>query len=143
MISFKSLKAGFELKDPAFFRSWLKNVLKAEGDYRTGEIQYIFCDDNYLTEINIQYLEHDSLTDIITFPNSKNNSVISGDIYISIDRIIENYKYYSTTLHKELSRVIVHGLLHLLGYNDANEDEKALMREKEDYYLHLQPRKIS
>ncbi len=141
MISFKSIKAGFEFQDPAFFRSWLKIVLVQEGKCVAGEIQYVFCDDEYLIQINKKYLKHDSLTDIITFPNSENDSVISGDIFISIDRINENKQNFITTKHEEISRVMVHGLLHLIGYNDQTVDEKNLMTQKEDYYLSLQPKK--
>ena len=140
MISFKSIKAGFEFQDPAFFRSWLKIVLVQEGKYLAGEIQYVFCDDEYLIQINRKYLKHDTLTDIITFPNSENDTVISGDIFISIDRINENQHNFITTKHEELSRVMVHGLLHLIGYNDQTVDEKNLMTQKEDYYLSLQPK---
>ena len=139
MISFKSIKAGFELEKPAFFRSWLKRVLLEEGDNKAGEIQYVFCDDIYLREINEKYLNHDTFTDIITFPNSNQPNIISGEIFISIDRISENHQKYFTSIHEELSRVMVHGLLHLLGYYDHTDVEKLQMRQKEDYYLSLQP----
>ena len=140
MISFKSIKAGFEFQDPAFFRSWLKIVLDKEGKYVAGEIQYVFCDDEYLTQLNTKYLKHDTLTDVITFPNTENDAIISGDVFISIDRINENQQKFVTTKHEELSRVIVHGLLHLIGYNDQTADDKNLMTQKEDYYLSLQPK---
>ena len=140
MISFKSIKAGFELKDPAFFRSWLKVVIKTEGKRKLGEIQYILCDDKYLLLINKKFLKHDTFTDIITFSSSANSkSIISGEIYISIERIEENMKLYRSNFKTEFSRVLVHGLLHLLGYNDSTSDEKTIMRKKEDYYLNLQP----
>ena len=140
MISFKSIKAGFEFQDPAFFRSWLKIVLDKEGKYVAGEIQYVFCDDEYLTQLNTKYLKHDTLTDVITFPNTENDAIISGDVFISIDRINENQQKFVTTKHEELSRVIVHGLLHLIGYNDQTADDNNLMTQKEDYYLSLQPK---
>lgn len=143
MISFKSIKAGFEFQNPAFFRSWLKNVLSKEGRYVAGEIQYIFCDDEYLLQINRKYLKHDTLTDIITFSNSENDAIISGDIFISIDRLNENQINFATTKHEELSRVIVHGLLHLIDYNDQTIEEKNIMTQKEDYYLSLQPKNIT
>jgi len=139
MISFKSIKAGFEFKEPVFFRSWLKEVINKEGNRKVGEIQYIFCDDEYLLEINKKYLNHHTLTDIITFPDTSNSKIITGDVYISIDRIAVNKNSFNTSLRNELSRVIVHGLLHLLGYNDQTIEEKALMTGKEDYYLSLQP----
>jgi rRNA maturation RNase YbeY len=142
MISFKSIKAGFDLKEPAFFRSWLKNILEREGNYKVGDIHYIFCDDEYLLKINKKYLNHNTFTDIITFPVVLNERIISGEVFISIDRIIENKNVYQVTLHDELSRVMVHGLLHLLGYVDQTKDEKAIMTAKEDYYLSLQPKKL-
>jgi len=144
MIKFNNIKAGFKLNDPVFFRNWLKQVVNIETERKVGEIQYVFCDDKYLLAINKKYLNHNSLTDIITFPfDAKNVDYISGEIYISIDRITENAKKYDNSFQKELSRVIVHGLLHLLGYKDHKQSEKEKMRQKEDYYLNLQPQKIS
>jgi len=144
MINFKSLKAGFVLENPAFFKNWLKSVIELESTKKPGEIQYIFCDDKYLYNINKKYLNHDTYTDIITFPTSvKSEKVLSGEIYISIDRIKDNARKYDEKEVTELSRVIVHGMLHLLGYNDQSSTEKILMKEKEDYYLNLQSQKIS
>jgi len=144
MIKFNNIKAGFNFNDPVFFRNWLKEVIKAESKKEIGEIQYIFCDDKYLLEINNTYLKHDTYTDILTFPvSSAKANTISGEIYISIDRIVENAEKYTTSFQKELSRVIVHGLLHLLGYDDQTSSDSVLMRQKEDYYLNLQPQKIS
>lgn len=143
MINFKSIKAGFELKEPAFFRSWLKDILKREGNFTAGEIQYIFCDDTHLLDINRKYLKHNNFTDIITFSSSAVDEIVSGDVFISIDRIKDNKNLYHTTLHNELSRVIVHGLMHLLGYSDQTNEEKAIMTGKEDYYLSLQTQKLS
>lgn len=94
-----------------------------------------------MLEINKKFLNHHTFTDIITFPTSTQSNIISGEIFISIDRINENLKFYNTSLNNELSRVAVHGLLHLIGYNDHSEPEKILMRKKEDYYLSLQPKK--
>ena len=141
MISFKSIKAGFEIKEPAFFRNWLKEVILKETEKKVGDIQYIFCNDNYLLNINMQFLNHDTLTDIITFPSQENTEkkIITGEIYISIDRISENKTLFKNEFNKELSRIMVHGLLHLLGYNDGTPEEKLVMRQKEDYYLNLQP----
>ena len=137
MISFSVQNEGFHLSNPNGIKEWLKNTIQAEGKI-TGEINYIFCGDDYLSEINSKFLKHDTLTDIITFSNSNNPSIISGDIYISVERV----RYNSRSLHKpfweEISRVLIHGILHLIGYNDHTADEKQQMRVKEDYYLHLQ-----
>ncbi len=118
------------------YKNWLKLVIISE-EKKTGDIQYIFCDDKHLLEINKTYLNHDTFTDIITFSTTDNKDIISGEIYISIDRVNENSKTQIVPFNDELSRVIVHGILHLLGYNDHTDNEKKLMRSKEDYYLHL------
>ena len=125
-----------DLNEP-YYSNWLKMVISSEGR-KTGDIQYIFCDDNYLVNINKTYLNHNSFTDIITFSTSDNYDVVSGEIYISLERVGENAKAHSVSFINEMSRVMVHGVLHLIGYNDLSEDEKKLMRSKEDYYLHLQ-----
>ena len=142
MISFQSIKAGFTLKEPAFFRDLLKLVFRYENKGKIVDIKFVFCDDDFLLGINKNYLNHDTLTDIITFPVIGNKKeIISGEIYISIDRILENSNIYDQKFQKELSRVMVHGILHLLGYNDLLDSEKLEMREREDYYLNLQPPK--
>jgi len=99
-----------------------------------GDLSIIFCSDDYLLNINKQYLDHDYYTDIITF-NYVENKTISGDLFISVERITENAANYDTDMEKELLRVIFHGILHLIGYNDKTEEEKKLMREKEEFYL--------
>ncbi len=137
MISFSFLKEGFQLSNPVEIKEWLKKSIQSEGKI-TGEINYIFCDDNYLSAINSKYLKHDTLTDIITFSNSSNPSIISGDIYISVERVSDNAGSMNLSFEEEISRVIIHGILHLLGYDDHTVDEKLQMRAKEDYYLHLQ-----
>ena len=138
MISFSNLEAGFQLSNPIGTKEWLKNTILAEGKI-TGEIHFVFCDDNYLLGINSEFLKHNTLTDIITFSNSENPTTISGDIFISIERVTDNATTLNNTFDEELSRVLVHGILHLVGYNDHTPDEKRNMRAKEDYYLHLQP----
>ncbi len=120
------------------FSLWITNVINNEG-FKVGDINYIFCDDSYLYDMNIKYLKHDTLTDIITFPLSSNSNIISGEIYISIDRVKENSLMFKTAFEKELSRVVVHGVLHLLGYDDHSEEDILEMRKKEDYYLSLLP----
>ena len=137
MINFSVQTKGFRLSNPKKIKDWLNTSIQAEGK-TTGDINYIFCDDVYLSEINFKYLKHDTLTDIITFSNSNHPSIISGDIYISVERVIDNAKSLNLAFEKELSRVIIHGILHLIGYNDHTPEEKQQMRSKEDYYLHLQ-----
>ena len=99
-----------------------------------GNINIIFCSDEYLLKINKQYLEHDYYTDIITF-NYVENDIIAGDLFISYERIKENAESYETEVKREVVRVVFHGILHLVGYNDKTESEKKIMREKEDFYL--------
>uniref|UniRef100_UPI0030DAA519 rRNA maturation RNase YbeY n=1 Tax=uncultured Planktosalinus sp. TaxID=1810935 RepID=UPI0030DAA519 len=99
--------------------------------FKLGEISYVFCDDEYLHKLNIQYLNHDTLTDIISFDYTVDEEII-GDIYISIERVRENAKEFNSTFEDELARVIIHGVLHLLGYKDKTELEKLEMRQKED-----------
>lgn len=113
--------------------SWLKSVIDSEGKI-TGEITFIFCSDAYLLEINKKFLNHDYFTDIITFDYVEENS-ISGDIFISTERISENAIEFLTTFENELNRILVHGVLHLLGYKDKNRKDKFAMTAKEDYYI--------
>jgi|TARA_B110000003_G_scaffold234164_1_gene237764 probable rRNA maturation factor len=112
---------------------WLSNVIKEEGK-KIGELVYVLCKDEYLLEKNIQFLNHDTLTDVITFDYCEND-LINGDILISTDRVEENAKTYKVNYLTELHRVMVHGLLHLLGYKDKKEKDAKTMREKENYYL--------
>lgn len=103
-------------------------------------LNYIFCSDPYLLDLNKKYLAHDYFTDIITFESSEEEGVISGDIFISVDRAKENAKEYKVSLEEEIQRLIIHGLLHLIGYKDGSDEEKLIMRKKEDYYLPLCPK---
>ncbi len=125
--------------DESSAKSWIKNVISLEGK-KLGSIHYIFCDDSELLSINKAHLNHDTLTDIISFPTSINEDIISGEIYISIDRVIENAKINSTMFECELNRVIIHGILHFIGYNDHTSVEKKQMRSREDKYLLLLPK---
>jgi rRNA maturation RNase YbeY len=120
-------------------REWINSIIHKEG-YKAGEISIIFCTDAYLSEINIKYLKHNTLTDIITFDLSEQEGMIQGDIYISIERAKENAKAFKVSLKAETSRLMVHGILHLAGYNDKTADEKKVMTSKEDYYLSLPSR---
>ena len=117
-------------------KSWLKGVVRAEGK-GLKELNYIFCSDIFLTEINLQYLKHSTLTDVITFDTREDNGSIEGEIYISIDRVRDNAVKFNDSVEKELKRVMVHGILHLLGYSDKTSQQKKIMRKKEDAYLSL------
>jgi rRNA maturation RNase YbeY len=132
MIEFHKENA-FELKDPAFAKAWLLKVIEEEGK-QLGEINYIFCDDDYLHKINVDFLQHDTLTDIISFDYTT-GAVVSGDIYISTQRVADNAKDFKTAFKNELNRVMVHGVLHYCVYKDKTEEDAKLMRSKEDYYL--------
>ena len=115
--------------------NWLKKVIVTENK-KPGEIVFVFCNDTYLLEKNIQFLKHDTLTDVITFDYCEGNK-ISGDVLISIDRVQENAEIFETVFLTELDRVMVHGLLHLLGYKDKTKKDAALIRSKEDFYLSI------
>lgn len=114
---------------------WINETVVAEGRKR-GDISVIFCSDDYLLEVNRQHLQHDYYTDIITFDYDE-GVWVSGDLFISIDRVRENAAKYGATFEKELHRVIIHGILHLCGYKDYTDEEAKLMRSKEDFYLNL------
>ena len=135
MINFTS-NTDFQLRNKAALKSWIKKVVeKEEGQMK--DLSFVFCDDMDLLDKNRKYLNLDTLTDILTFDYSENKN-ISGDIYISIDRVKENAKTYKVTFENELNRVMIHGVLHLLGYKDESEKEKGIIRAKEDFYLPLQ-----
>lgn len=123
----------FVLQNQQELRRWIKKVITSENK-EMGEINYIFCSDEYLLERNIKYLDHDTLTDIITFNYCK-GQIITSDIMISIDRVKENSTIFDNSFSEELHRVMIHGILHLIGYDDKTEKEKKLMREKENFYL--------
>ena len=124
----------YNLKHKTAVRQWITKTIQAEG-YRLKELNYIFCSDNYLLQINRQYLDHDTYTDIITFDNSDVDKTITGDIFISIERIRENAAKFNLAEPDELHRVIIHGALHLLGYKDKTPVTKKKMTQKEDFYL--------
>ncbi len=124
----------YRLRNIRKVRKWLLDLARKEG-FDISNLNYVFCTDNYLHQINVDYLQHDTLTDIITFDQSEEENTIEGDIFISIERVKENAKLESVSMRKELLRVLVHGLLHLIGYDDKSASLKKKMREKEDYYL--------
>jgi len=134
MIYFHSLVSEFTLDRKREIKKWLTNIITEKGK-SPGQIDFIFCSDEYIWEINREHLNHDYYTDIITFDYSEDEKLISGDIFISIDSVSENAKELNIALRNEVERVMVHGVLHLLGYVDATEEEKLLMRSKEDEFL--------
>jgi len=115
------------------YTTWLKDIILSE-DKKLGEINYIFCDDEYLLKVNQDYLQHDYYTDIITFDYVKGKT-ISGEIFVSLQRISDNASTLSKNYEEELRRVLAHGVLHLCGYKDKTEEEEQLMRIKEDFYI--------
>ena len=125
----------FELKQKMRNNCWLKMVAGSEMR-RLGSVNIIFCSDNYILDVNMKYLQHDYFTDIITFDYCEKD-VLSGDLFISIDSVRENARTYETTFENELDRVMVHGLLHLIGYDDHTPEQTAEMRRKENYYLEM------
>ena len=135
-IEFFSENIRYHLKERRKLRNWIKSVAE-NGNFRAGEISFIFCSDEYLSELNNKYLKHNTLTDIITFPLNDSDGILSGDIFISIPRVKENAKKYKTAQEIELHRVMIHGVLHLMGYGDKTKPEKLAMRVKEDQCLLL------
>lgn len=132
MIEFHSEYA-FELESQTTTIAWLTQAIKEEKK-EMGEINYIFCDDTYLHKINVDFLNHDTLTDIISFDYTSGNT-ISGDIYISIERVLDNARDFKTSFVDELDRVMIHGILHFCGYKDKSEEEALQMRSKENSHL--------
>lgn len=134
MISF-NYESEFVLDNEKEITDWLSNVILSEKK-KEGEINYIFCDDDYLHKINMEYLNHDTLTDIISFDYSVGNE-LNGDIFISVERVVDNANDYKVSFFDELKRVMVHGVLHYCGYKDKNKEDERLMRLKEDEKLVL------
>ena len=136
MISYYSEETPFVLKGKVRNSKWLRLVAESE-IRRIGDVNIIFCSDHYILDINRRYLEHDYFTDIITFDYCEGEK-LSGDLFISVDTVRENaLEYGAERFDQELARVMVHGLLHLIGYDDHSEADKKIMREKENYYLSL------
>ena len=132
MIAF-NYETDFQLADETKISEWISTCIE-KYNFTEGELNYIFCDDEYLHKLNVEFLDHDTLTDIISFDYTM-GSLISGDIFISIERVKENAKKFSQTLDNELNRVIIHGILHYCGFKDKSEEEKATMRAEEDSCL--------
>ncbi|MBE0662505.1 MAG: rRNA maturation RNase YbeY [Bacteroidales bacterium] len=138
MILFHSNSHNFTVKNKALIKAWLKRVAESEGR-SIGQIDIIFCSDEELLEMNKKHLNHDYFTDIITFDYSDRQGIISGDLYISTDRVSDNARKFDISDEIELRRVMVHGILHLVGFNDRTDEEISLIREKEELYLSLYP----
>jgi probable rRNA maturation factor len=132
MIEF-NYETEFTLNNEDHLNNWIQNCIQAEG-FKTGEINYIFCDDDYLHKLNVEFLKHDTLTDVISFDNTV-GKIVSGDIFISIERVKENATIFDTSFVNELNRVMIHGILHYLGYKDKKEEDVVVMRNKENQFL--------
>ncbi|GGZ20338.1 endoribonuclease YbeY [Echinicola pacifica] len=135
-VNFFTEDTKFDLKQKRLIKKWLKDLATKEG-FTISELNYIFCSDEYLHTINLEYLNHDTYTDIITFDNSEALEEIEGDIFISIDRVKENATTEKQSFQLETIRVLSHGLLHLCGYKDKTKEEAKVMRNKEDESIQL------
>lgn len=129
MITF-NYESDFVLSNESIYSSWISAIIESE-NFLEGEINYIFCNDDYLHAINLQYLNHDTLTDIISFDYTE-GTLISGDIFVSIERVLDNAQEFNVFFEDELKRVLAHGVLHYCGYKDKSEEDAFLMRQKED-----------
>lgn len=134
MISF-NYELEFKLQDESLYAEWISQVIRSECK-KEGDINYVFCDDDYILQINQQYLNHDYYTDIISFDYCVGNE-LHGDIFISIDRVRENATDYNVSFDEELKRVLIHGVLHYCGYKDKTDDEELLMRSKENNAIEM------
>lgn len=135
-INFAPHEVKLNLKNRTKLKTFIKDLFAREGQ-GLRNLQYVFCTDEYLLEINQEFLQHDTLTDIVTFELGEDPEVTEGEIYISVDRVIENASKFNVTEEHELHRVIFHGALHLCGYKDKTKDQSALMRKKENECLEL------
>ncbi|MDO6390742.1 rRNA maturation RNase YbeY [Pontibacter sp. BT731] len=136
LIEFFSEDIEFSLDNPEKISDWIADIIEQHGHELVG-LTYIFCSDDYLHQINVEYLDHDTLTDIITFDNADTEGTIEGDIFISVDRVRDNAATHGTSFQDELHRVLIHGVLHLLGFKDKTPEQEAAMRKLEDSSLSL------
>ena len=134
MISF-NYETDFELENEALYEDWISRIIESEG-FDEGEINYIFCDDDYLHKINVEYLDHDTLTDIISFDYTEGN-LLQGDIFVSVERVRENANDFNVAFEDEIKRVLSHGILHYCGYKDKSPEDELLMRSKEDEKIQM------
>ncbi|MDO8966558.1 rRNA maturation RNase YbeY [Algoriphagus sp.] len=135
-VNFFSEEIKFDLPQKLKRKAWLKKIAQSE-NFKLGELNYIFCSDEYLYQINVDYLNHHTYTDIITFDNSEEEETIEGDIFISIDRVKDNATKHQENEESELSRVLSHGIFHLMGYKDKSKEQAELMRSKEAFAIKL------
>jgi probable rRNA maturation factor len=135
-IEFFTEEVEFEVKNEEKVKAWLSEIISINS-FELESLNYIFCSDEYLHQMNVEYLDHDTLTDVITFDNSDIEGVIEGDVFISIDRVVDNAAAFHISSDTELHRVMAHGLLHLLGYEDKTPEKQILMRSKEEECLQL------
>jgi len=136
-INFFCEEVDFKFPNKTSIIEWIKRIISEESDKKILAINYIFCSDTFLSKINLEFLIHNTYTDIITFNNSDSEHYIDTDIYISIERVFENSIKYGENRMDELHRVMIHGILHLLGYLDSSDNEKEIMRKKENECLNL------
>lgn len=134
MIEF-NFETEFQLNNKEGLQKWISEIITSEG-FEVGEILYIFCDDDYLHKLNVEFLDHDTLTDILSFDYKMGNQ-INGEIYISVERVVDNAKDFKTDFFDELHRVMIHGILHFCGYMDETDSEEIEMRNKENEALKL------
>lgn len=134
MITF-NYENDFVIENEVVYQDWISKIISSEG-FLEGEINYIFCDDEYLLNINVEYLNHDTYTDIISFDYTVGN-LVQGDIFVSIERVAENASNYNVSFENELRRVLSHGILHYCGFKDKTEEDAKLMRQKEDEKIAL------
>jgi rRNA maturation RNase YbeY len=134
MINF-NYETDFILESEEQISTWISNTISEE-DFKLEDINYVFCDDKYLHKLNVEFLNHDTLTDIISFDYSV-GKIIQGDIFISVERVADNAKDFGVLFIEELHRVIIHGILHYCGYKDKTDADAAIMRGKENYYLEV------
>ena len=134
MITF-NYETKFEVSNEQLLENWIKNIVETH-ECELGEINYIFCDDAYLLKLNVEFLQHDTLTDIISFDNSL-GKLINGDIFISVERVKENAKDFAVSFEQELHRVMIHGVLHYIGFKDKTKEEKTAMRNQENNALYI------
>lgn len=137
-VNFFEEDINFTLSNEDYISNWIKTIVEKEG-FLLQELNFIFCSDEYLYQMNIDYLNHDTYTDIITFDNSEEDKQIEGDVFISIDRVKDNAASIESSFEDELDRVIIHGVLHLMGLKDKTPEEEKEMREKEEACLSLRP----
>jgi probable rRNA maturation factor len=136
-VRFFSEGLDFTLKGKRLKQAWIKECIRLEKK-RVAGLSFIFCSDSYLLEINKKYLKHNTLTDTVSFNYALGAKVVEGDVYISVERVLDNSVKYSVTFNEEISRVMIHGTLHLCGYSDKPAEEKVIMTKKENRYLTLQ-----